>query len=39
VAAPNGDVIQRLPPFYQLDLRFDRRMIYDRFILNSTSSW
>jgi len=34
VAAPNGDVIQRLPPFYQLDLRFDRRMIYDRFILN-----
>jgi hypothetical protein len=26
---------RRLPAFYQLDLRFDRRWIFDRFILNA----
>ena len=34
VSATGGDVFHRLPPFYQLDLRVDRRMVYDRFILN-----
>jgi hypothetical protein len=25
---------QRLPPFYQVDLRIDRRIVYDKFLLN-----
>jgi hypothetical protein len=29
-----GVYVQRLPPFYQLDLRIDRRVIYDRFQLD-----
>jgi TonB-dependent receptor-like protein len=29
-----GEGFQRLPTFYQVDLRFDRRIIYARFILN-----
>ena len=27
VVASTGDVFQRLPPFYQVDLRFDRRVV------------
>jgi hypothetical protein len=29
-----GSVVQRLPTFYQVDLRIDRRVIYDKFIFN-----
>jgi TonB dependent receptor-like, beta-barrel len=29
-----GEGFHRLPPFYQVDLRVDRRVVYDRFILN-----
>jgi hypothetical protein len=29
-----GAVFQRLPTFYQVDLRIDRRVVYDRFVFN-----
>jgi len=29
-----NDPFQRLPAFYQVDLRIDRRIVYDRFVLN-----
>jgi hypothetical protein len=29
-----GAVFQRLPTFYQVDLRIDRRVTYERFVLN-----
>ena len=29
-----GAVFDRLPTFYQVDLRIDRRVVYDRFIFN-----
>ena len=29
-----GEHFQRLPSFYQVDLRVDRRFIYDKFLLN-----
>jgi TonB family protein len=33
VVDSQGPELQRLPPFYQLDLRVDRRMIFDRYAL------
>jgi len=30
-----SESFQRLPPFYQVDIRVDRRFVYDRFILNA----
>jgi hypothetical protein len=34
VPGPGGEEFNRLPPFYQLDLRIDRRILYARFIFN-----
>jgi hypothetical protein len=34
VPGPAGDQFQRLPPFYQLDLRLDHRAVYSKFLLN-----
>jgi hypothetical protein len=31
---PYGDTYQRLPSYYQLDLRFDRPVVYDRVTVN-----
>ncbi|HXJ21560.1 MAG TPA: hypothetical protein VMT03_15150 [Polyangia bacterium] len=31
---PNADTYQRLPSYYQLDLRVDRPVVYDKFTLN-----
>ena len=29
-----GEPFQRLPAFYQVDVRIDRRVVYDKFVLN-----
>lgn len=34
VTDSTGEHFQRLPSFYQVDLRVDRRFIYDKFLLN-----
>ena len=34
VTSPAGEGFHRLPAFYQIDLRLDRRFIYDKFLLN-----
>jgi hypothetical protein len=34
ISGTTGEGFQRLPTFYQVDLRLDRRMVYDRFIFN-----
>jgi hypothetical protein len=34
VKGAGGEVFQRLPPFFQLDLRRDRRVLYNRFTLD-----
>jgi Carboxypeptidase regulatory-like domain len=34
VKGAGGEVFQRLPPFFQLDLRCDRRVLYNRFTLD-----
>jgi hypothetical protein len=34
VSRATGESFERLPPFYHLDLRIDRRVVYDKFLLN-----
>jgi hypothetical protein len=34
LSGTSTEYFQRLPPFYQLDLRVDRRIVYDRFQLD-----
>ncbi len=34
VSATTGEIFTRLPPSYQLDLRCDRRLLFDKFLLD-----
>jgi hypothetical protein len=34
VSRTAGESFERLPPFYQVDLRIDRRVLFDKFVLN-----
>jgi hypothetical protein len=34
VSSAAGETFQRLPPFYQIDLRVDRRILFDKFAID-----
>jgi hypothetical protein len=35
VSAASGEAFERLPPFFQIDLRCDRRFVFDKFSLDA----